>query len=130
MKAGTAQKLILNMLSTAAMIRLGRVYKNWMVDLNMSNAKLRSRGLRILEEATGASAAEAKRALSQSGSLRVALMMLKTGASVPQARRCLQRTGGNLWQALAAHSAASVKEARAKRSITTAPRKPGLGKKI
>ena len=130
MKAGTAQKLILNMLSTAAMIRLGRVYKNWMVDLNMSNAKLRSRGLRILEEATCASAAEAKRALSQSGSLRVALMMLKTGASVPQARRGLQRTGGNLWQALAAHSAASVKEARAKRSITAAPRKPGLGKKI
>ena len=126
MKAGTAQKLILNMLSTAAMIRLGRVYKNWMVDLNMSNAKLRSRGLRILEEATGASAAEAKRALSQSGSLRVALMMLKTGASVSEARRGLQRTGGNLWQALAAHSAASVKEARAKRSITTAPRKPSL----
>jgi N-acetylmuramic acid 6-phosphate etherase len=130
MKAGTAQKLILNMLSTAAMIRLGRVYKNWMVDLNMSNAKLRSRGLRILEEATGASAAEAKRALSQSGSLRVALMMLKTAASVSQARGGLQRTGGNLWQALAAHSAASVKEARAKRSITTAPRRPGLGKKI
>lgn len=130
MKAGTAQKLVLNMLSTAAMIRLGRVYNNWMVDLSMTNAKLRSRGLRILREATGASAAEAKRALAQSGGLRLALMMLKTGASVSEARRTLQRTGGNLWQALAAHSGASVKEARAKRAVKSAPRKPGLGKPV
>jgi N-acetylmuramic acid 6-phosphate etherase len=80
MKAGTAQKLILNMLSTAAMIRLGRVYNNWMVDVSMTNEKLRGRGLRILEQATGASAPEANRALAQSGSLRVALVMLKTGS--------------------------------------------------
>jgi len=104
MKAGTAQKLILNMLSTAAMIRLGRVYNNWMVDLNMTNAKLRSRGLRILEEAAGASAPEAKRALAQSRSLRVALVMLKTGQSASEARRSLQRTAGNLEQALAVRS--------------------------
>jgi len=123
MKAGTAQKLILNMLSTAAMIRLGRVYNNWMVDLNMSNAKLRSRGLRILEEATGASVPEAKRALSQSGRLRVALLMLKTGASASEARRLLQRTGGNLSQALAARAGASVQKARARRSANSAPRK-------
>jgi N-acetylmuramic acid 6-phosphate etherase len=123
MKAGTAQKLILNMLSTTAMIRLGRVYNNWMVDLSMSNAKLRSRGLRILEEATGASAAEARRALSQSGSLRVALLMLKTGASASEARRRLQRTGGNLSQALAARAGASVQKARARRSTNSAPRK-------
>lgn len=105
MKAGTAQKLILNMLSTAAMIRLGRVYNNWMVDLSMTNEKLRSRGLRILEEATGADAPKAKRALARSGSLRVALVMLKMGLSASQARRRLKRTGGNLWQALAVHSA-------------------------
>jgi N-acetylmuramic acid 6-phosphate etherase len=105
MKAGTAQKLILNMLSTAAMIRLGRVYNNWMVDLSMTNEKLRSRGLRILEEATGAGAPEAKRALARSGSLRVALVMLKMGLSASEARRRLKRTGGNLWQALAEHSA-------------------------
>lgn len=123
MKAGTAQKLILNMLSTAAMIRLGRVYNNWMVDLSMSNAKLRSRGLRILEEATGATAAEARRALSQSGSLRVALLMLKTGSSASEARRGLQRTGGNLSQALDIHSRSSVQEVGAKRSAKTSPRK-------
>src|SRR5437879_11337932 len=105
MKAGTAQKLILNMLSTAAMIRLGRVYNNWMVDLSMTNEKLRSRGLRILEEATGADAPKAKRALARSGSLRVALVMLKMGLSASEARRRLKRTGGNLWQALAEHSA-------------------------
>lgn len=112
MKAGTAQKLILNMLSTAAMIRLGRVYNNWMVDLSMTNAKLRSRGLRILQEAAGASAPEAKRALARSGSLRVALVMLKMGLPAPQARRRLQGAAGNLVQALAAHSARPVKQAR------------------
>ncbi len=105
MKAGTAQKLILNMITTAAMIRLGRVYNNWMVDLSMTNQKLRSRGLRILQEATGASAPEAKRALAASGSLRIALIMLKTGASASEARRRLQREGGNLPQALAVNSA-------------------------
>jgi hypothetical protein len=109
-----------------------------MVDLNMSNAKLRRRGLRILREATGAGAADAKRALAKSGSLRVALMMLKTGASASEARRRLQQTGGNLWQALAAHSGTSVQPSGAKRSIEaglpktslqkTGLRKPGLGK--
>jgi N-acetylmuramic acid 6-phosphate etherase len=105
MKAGTAQKLILNMLSTATMIRLGRVYNNWMVDLSMTNEKLRGRGLRILQEATGAGVPEAKRALIQSGNLRVALVMLKTGMSASEARRWLQRSGNNLSQALAMNSA-------------------------
>ena len=122
MKAGTAQKLVLNMLSTAAMIRLGHVYNNWMVDLSMTNAKLRSRGLRILAEATGASVPEAKLALAQSGSLRVALVMLKTGMSASEARRWLQRTGGNLWQALAAHSDGPGEQARASRSAKMSPR--------
>ena len=63
--------------------------------------KLRSRGLRILEEATGASPLLAKRALDQSGSVRTALIMLKTGMSAAEARHKLQQTGGNLWQALA-----------------------------
>ena len=103
MKAGTAQKMILNMLSTAAMIRLGRVYNNWMVDLSMSNEKLRRRGLRILEEATGASSADAKRALAQSGNLRVALLMLETGTSEAEARRRLKQSAGDLRRALATH---------------------------
>jgi len=125
MKAGTAQKLILNMLSTAAMIRLGRVYNNWMVDLSMTNAKLRSRGLRILEQATGASATEAKRALAQSGNLRVALLMLKTGMSVSEARPWLQRLGTNLSQALMLDSARRHKQAKASRLVKTNPRKKG-----
>ena len=54
MKAGTAQKMILNMLSTTSMIRLGHVYNHWMVDVAMTNNKLRQRGLRILKEASGA----------------------------------------------------------------------------
>jgi N-acetylmuramic acid 6-phosphate etherase len=110
MKAGTAQKLVLNMLSTAAMIRLGRVYNNWMVDLSMTNEKLRNRGLRILEEATGASAREAKRALAQSGNLRVALLMLETGLSSSEAHGRLKESAGNLRQALAAHFARSKKK--------------------
>ena len=103
MKAGTAQKLILNMLSTAAMVQLGRVYNNWMVDLSMSNEKLRRRGLRILEEATGATPAAAKRALARSGNLRVALLMLETGESVAKARLRLKQSAGNLRHALASH---------------------------
>lgn len=110
MKAGTAQKLILNMISTGAMIRLGRVYNNWMVDLNMTNAKLRKRGLRILEEATGATTLEAKRALAQSGSVRVALVMLKTGKSLSEARRRLHQSHGNLWQALGMNSAGQTRK--------------------
>jgi N-acetylmuramic acid 6-phosphate etherase len=125
MKAGTAQKLILNMLSTAAMIRLGRVYNNWMVDLSMTNAKLRSRGLRILEQATGASAPEAKRALAQSGNLRIALVMLKTGMSLSESRRWLQRFGTNLSQALAMDSARPHKQSKASRPAKTNPRKKG-----
>jgi N-acetylmuramic acid 6-phosphate etherase len=125
MKAGTAQKLILNMLSTAAMIRLGRVYNNWMVDVSMTNEKLRGRGLRILEQATGASTPEAKRALAQSGSLRVALVMLKTGMSASESRRWLQRSGTNLSEALALDSARRQKRAKASRSVKTNPRKKG-----
>src|SRR2546427_3114724 len=119
MKAGTAQKLILNMLSTAAMIRLGRVYNNWMVDLSMTNEKMRSRGLRILEEATGAGAPQAKRALARSGSLRVALVMLKMGLSASEARRRLKRAGGNLWQALAEHSAGRASEQAAQPKMSS-----------
>src|SRR3984893_2939632 len=125
MKAGTAQKLILNMLSTAAMIRLARVYNNWMVDLSMTNEKLRSRGLRILEQATGASAPDAKRALAQSGNLRIALVMLKTGMSQSESRRWLQRFGTNLSQALAMDSARRHKQPKASRPVNTNPRKKG-----
>ena len=101
MKAGTAQKLVLNMLSTAAMVRLGRVYDNWMIGVALTNRKLRERGLRILIEATGASVADAQRALRQAGhDLRAALVMLKRGTSAAEARRRLRQARGNLRKAL------------------------------
>jgi N-acetylmuramic acid 6-phosphate etherase len=101
MKAGTAQKLVLNMLSTAVMIRLGRVYDNWMMGVALTNRKLQARGLRILMEASGAGVAEAIRALRQSRhNLGAALIMLKTGASVRQAKRLLRETHGHVPNAL------------------------------
>jgi N-acetylmuramic acid 6-phosphate etherase len=102
MKAGTAQKLVLNLLSTATMIRLGRVYDNWMIGVALTNHKLQARGLRILMEASGAGVAESTRALRQSGhNLGAALIMLKTGASAPEAKRLLRDTHGHVHNALA-----------------------------
>ena len=101
MKAGTAQKLVLNMLSTATMIRLGRVYDNWMIGVALTNRKLRARGLRILMEASGAGVAESTRALRQSGhNLGATLIMLKTGASARQAKRLLRDTQGHVHNTL------------------------------
>lgn len=97
MKSGTAQKLILNMLSTTAMVRLGRVYDNWMVYVAQTNRKLRRRALSILQQATGATPVQAQRALAAAdGELPVALVMLLTGTSASAARRLLQRTGGHV----------------------------------
>ena len=101
MKAGTAQKMVLNMLSTTAMVRLGRVYENWMIHVAFTNQKLRRRGARILTEATGVSASAAEHALRQTGhDLPVALVMLKTGANALEARQSLRKSGGNARQAL------------------------------
>jgi N-acetylmuramic acid 6-phosphate etherase len=101
MKAGTAQKMILNMLSTAAMVRLGRVYNNWMIDVALSNKKLRQRGLHILQDAAGARPSQAARALRLAeNDVRVALVMLKSGANASDARRRLRAAGGRLRSAL------------------------------
>lgn len=101
MKAGTSQKMVLNMLSTAAMIRLGRVYDNWMIGVALTNRKLQARGLRILIEASGATVADATRALRLSGhNLGAAFIILKTGASAQEARRELRDTNGNVHHAL------------------------------
>jgi N-acetylmuramic acid 6-phosphate etherase len=101
MKAGTAQKLVLNMLSTAAMVRAGRVYDNWMIGVALTNRKLRERGLRILREATGATVEEAARALRQAGhNLRAAFLMLETGRSAAEARPRLRWAGGNVRKSL------------------------------
>ncbi len=101
MKAGTAQKMILNLLSTSTMVRLGHVYNNWMVDVALTNRKLRQRGLRILQEAAGASPARASQALRQADdNLRVALIMLKRNTTAEEARRRLEHAHGNLRAAL------------------------------
>ena len=77
MKAGTAQKLVLNMLSSATMIRLGRVLSHWMINVQLKNRKLLKRGIAILSQAAGVSTAVAKRALKASGgNLPAALLMV------------------------------------------------------
>jgi len=102
LKAGTAQKMVLNLLSTTAMVRLGKVYENWMVNVALTNNKLRRRGARILEEAAGVNLSTAEHALRQTGhDLPAALVMLKTGSSAQEARRRLRAAGGNIRQALA-----------------------------
>lgn len=101
LKAGTAQKLVLNLLSTAAMARMGRVYDNWMVHVALTNEKLRQRGTRVLEEAAGISALAGKRALRQAKyDLPAALVMLKTGADSRVARQSLANARGNVRKAL------------------------------
>jgi N-acetylmuramic acid 6-phosphate etherase len=101
LKAGTAQKMVLNMLSTATMVRLGHAYENLMIDLTKTNRKLRDRAKRILVEATGKTVSEAEQALRKSDhNLRIALIMLKRGFSADRARRTLQAADGNLRRAL------------------------------
>jgi N-acetylmuramic acid 6-phosphate etherase len=101
LKAGTAQKMVLNMLSTAAMVRLGHAYENLMIDLLDTNEKLSERSVRILAEASGKDLSAAKHALRQSGhNLRVALVMLKKKVDAPTAKRMLKTSTGNLRRAL------------------------------
>jgi N-acetylmuramic acid 6-phosphate etherase len=101
LKAGTAQKLVLNMLTTAAMVRLGHVYENLMIDVEMTNQKLRERVVRILAAASGKRLSASKHALRQSGrNVRVALLMLKLGVDAKRARARLALAKGNLRKAL------------------------------
>ena len=106
LKAGTAQKMVLNLLSTTAMVRLGRVYDNWMIYVALTNKKLRRRGIRIIEEALGVSASVAEHALRQAGhNLPAALIMLKTGTSARDAKSLLARSNGSVRSALEASQA-------------------------
>jgi len=101
MKAGTAQKMILNMLSTAAMTRLGYVYGNLMVHVELKNQKLVERGIRILERATGARRDAAKRVLSEARNrVPVALVMLETGVTRAVASKALVASTGNVRRAI------------------------------
>jgi N-acetylmuramic acid 6-phosphate etherase len=101
MKAGTAQKLILTSFSTAVMIRLGRTYSNLMVSMIATNAKLRSRTLRILREATGMPEDVCTQALSDAGGdLKTALVHLLTGIDVERAASSLVVADGHVRDAL------------------------------
>ncbi|MGW0995148.1 N-acetylmuramic acid 6-phosphate etherase [Streptomyces sp. NPDC002523] len=103
LKAGTAQKLVLNMLSTITMIRLGKTYGNLMVDVRASNEKLRARSRRIVALATGASDAEIERALTGSGGeVKNAILAILAEVDGPTAARLLEESGGHLRAALAA----------------------------
>jgi len=97
LKAGTSQKMVLNMLSTAVMVRLGHVYENLMIDAVMTNKKLQGRAVRILMEASGAGVSAAEHALRAAGhDMRVGLVMLKLGVEAQEARKKLKAAGGNL----------------------------------
>jgi N-acetylmuramic acid 6-phosphate etherase len=101
LKAGTSQKMVLNMLSTAVMVRLGHAYDNLMIDMGEANEKLRERAKWILKEASDRDVSAVTRALRQSGhDLRLALIMLKRAVSAKQACKILQESRGNLRRAL------------------------------
>jgi N-acetylmuramic acid 6-phosphate etherase len=103
MKAGTAQKVALNLFSTAVMVRLGRVYRGRMVDMQARNAKLRARAVRMMRELTNCSAQEAQSALAGAdGKVKLAILLVR-GLSRADAERLLARHGGNLRMALQEH---------------------------
>jgi N-acetylmuramic acid 6-phosphate etherase len=101
LKAATAQKLLLNALSTAAMVRLGRTYSNLMVSLSGANAKLAARQFRILAEASGADEATCRSQLARcGGDLRLALLCLLSGLEPDAAAKALAAAGGSVRAAL------------------------------
>ncbi len=103
LKAATAQKLLLNSLSTAVMVRLGRTYSNLMAGVAATNAKLAGRQVTILMQASGANAEDCRAELERcDGDLRLALVCLLSGTGIDTARLALARTGGIVRDALAA----------------------------
>lgn len=101
LKAGTAQKMVLNIISTGAMTRLGYVYGNLMVNVWTKNSKLTERAVRIVEQATGADHAAARQALQASGKRTpVAVVMLAAGVSRAQAVAALKKSHGHVRQAI------------------------------
>ncbi|MCI6606972.1 MAG: N-acetylmuramic acid 6-phosphate etherase [Mitsuokella jalaludinii] len=101
MKAGTAQKLVLNMLSTGTMIKLGKVYGNLMVDVKASNKKLEERAIRIVMEGSGCERTEAEKALKGAdGHAKLAILMVVAGVSAGEGKALLERTAGHLAAAI------------------------------
>lgn len=103
LKAGTAQKLVLNMFSTVVMVQLGKTYGNLMVDLNASNEKLQERSIRIVSTVTGASRERALEALQDSGmQIKLAVLRLQCGLGAEEAAASLDAAGGRLRVAMEA----------------------------
>ena len=101
MKSGTAQKLVLNMLTTASMIRLGKVYENMMIDLQMTNKKLVERSKRIVMTVTGVDYDKAADVLKKAdGHVKTALVMIKADVSAAEARKRLKKTDGFVKRAI------------------------------
>jgi len=101
MKSGTAQKLVLNMITTTAMVKMGKVFENMMVDLQLTNKKLVERSRRIVMMATGADYPTAERTLAAAGGhVKTAIVMILTGATVGAAKRRLRQADGFVREAL------------------------------
>ena len=104
LKSGTAQKLVLNMLTTASMIRIGKSYENLMVDLSVSNEKLAARATRILMDATGCAADDAEKFLvASNNNVKLAILMALTGMSAAEGEISLRNADGFLRRAAAQH---------------------------
>jgi len=101
MKAATAHKMILNMISTAAMINMGKVYENLMVDVKVSNNKLKERAIRIIQTVTGVPKEAAALALEKShNQVKTAIIMLKTNENAAAAEKLLEKSEGDIEKAL------------------------------
>lgn len=101
LKSGTAQKMVLNMISTGAMFEIGKTYGNLMVDVHATNVKLRARAARIVSEVTGVNIEKAGNALVEAGgSAKLAILMLETGMDAGAAHNLLLQSGGFLRKAL------------------------------
>jgi len=112
LKAASATKAALNAVTTAAMVRLGKVYGNLMVDMKQSNAKLRDRGRRIVMAAGQVEAEEAARLLAEAGDMKTAIVMARLRVSADDARRRLKATGGHVRAAIGKGGARSASRRR------------------
>jgi N-acetylmuramic acid 6-phosphate etherase len=101
LKSGTAQKLVLNMISTITMVRLGKTFGNLMVDLQVTNGKLRERAIRIIEAATGAPRIQAEKALEESGfKVKIAILMILLDIDAEGAKDRLANSSDRIREAL------------------------------
>ena len=101
MKSGTAQKLVLNMISTGVMIKLGKVYENLMVDVKATNAKLVERSKKIVMEATGVSREEAENKLNDTGfDVKLSIFIILSGLNKSEAKEILEKNSGYIAKAL------------------------------